>query len=76
MYQVGPWRRDGTRLLQELYEQNSFLIPLDDQGTWFRHHHLFRDYLRKQLGKTLTLKYLLYREKVNPLGESNSRNSL
>lgn len=45
---------DGNRLLQELYEQNGFLIALDDQGTWFRYHHLFRDYLRKKLGKSET----------------------
>jgi len=40
---------DGNRLLKELYDQNSFLVPLDDEGTWFRYHQLFGDYLRKKL---------------------------
>ena len=45
---------NGNRLLQELYEQNSFLVALDDQGTWFRYHHLFKDYLHKKLGNRET----------------------
>lgn len=28
---------------------NLFLIPLDDERTWFRYHHLFTDYLRRKL---------------------------
>jgi LuxR family maltose regulon positive regulatory protein len=40
---------DGNRLLKELYGQNSFLIALDDEGIWFRYHHLFSDFLRKRL---------------------------
>ena len=42
---------DGSRLLKELYDQNCFLVALDDEGTWFRYHHLFLDFLRKKLGK-------------------------
>jgi LuxR family transcriptional regulator, maltose regulon positive regulatory protein len=42
---------DGSRLLKELYEQNSFLIALDETNTWFRFHHLFRDFLREKLKK-------------------------
>lgn len=42
---------DGNRLLKELYDQNSFLVALDDEGTWFRYHHLFGDFLRKKLEK-------------------------
>lgn len=42
---------DGSRLLKELYDENSFLVALDDEGTWFRYHHLFRDFLQKKLEK-------------------------
>lgn len=45
---------DGDRLLNELYNQNSFLVALDDEGTWFRYHHLFGDFLRKELEKLET----------------------
>jgi LuxR family maltose regulon positive regulatory protein len=43
---------DGSRLLKELYDQNGFLVALDDEGTWFRYHHLFLDFLRKKLEKS------------------------
>lgn len=42
---------DGSRLLKELFDQNSFLIALDETRTWFRFHHLFRDFLREKLNK-------------------------
>ena len=32
-------------ILRELEQAHLFLIPLDDQGHWFRYHHLFADYL-------------------------------
>jgi LuxR family maltose regulon positive regulatory protein len=40
---------DGSRLLKELYLQNSFLVALDYEGIWFRYHPLFLDFLRKKL---------------------------
>jgi len=40
---------NGNRLLNELYEQNSFLVALDNEGIWFRYHHLFSDFLKKKL---------------------------
>jgi len=36
-------------LLKELYQSNLFLIPLDDEGQWFRYHHLFADLLQAHL---------------------------
>jgi LuxR family maltose regulon positive regulatory protein len=37
----------GSRfLLESLYNANLFLVPLDDQGRWYRYHHLFADLLR------------------------------
>ncbi len=41
----------GGRLLKELYEQNSFLVALDQEDLWFRYHHLFLDFLRKRLSE-------------------------
>lgn len=37
---------DSEALLQYLREHQVFLVPLDDQGIWFRYHHLFSDLLR------------------------------
>ncbi len=38
----------GDRL-RDLAESNLLVIPLDDDRTWFRYHHLFRDLLRSEL---------------------------
>lgn len=35
--------------LQYLQEHNLFLLPLDNEGEWFRYHSLFSDLLRKRL---------------------------
>jgi LuxR family maltose regulon positive regulatory protein len=39
-------------ILDYLRECNLFLVLLDDEGTWFRYHHLFRDVLRHRLRQT------------------------
>jgi LuxR family maltose regulon positive regulatory protein len=37
---------NGRSLLEQLYQDNLFLLPLDDEGQWYRYHHLFADLLR------------------------------
>lgn len=39
----------GADLVTELRRANLFLTPLDDQGTWFSYHQLFRQLLRNRL---------------------------
>lgn len=42
--------RDGSaRRLRELARTNLFLVPLDDNGHWYRFHHLFATLLRAEL---------------------------
>jgi LuxR family maltose regulon positive regulatory protein len=38
-------------ILQRLEQANLFLFALDEQGTWYRYHHLFRDFLQTRLLK-------------------------
>ena len=38
--------------LESLKRSNLFLVPLDDDGIWYRYHHLFRDLLRRELLET------------------------
>lgn len=38
-------RADGQTLLEKCFHANLFLVPLDDEGRWYRFHHLFRDLL-------------------------------
>nr|WP_298139153.1 LuxR C-terminal-related transcriptional regulator [uncultured Pseudomonas sp.] len=37
---------DSADILQHLQAHQVFLVPLDEQGKWFRYHHLFSDLLR------------------------------
>ena len=37
---------DSAAMLQHLQAHQVFLVPLDEQGHWFRYHHLFSDLLR------------------------------
>ena len=45
-------QRSSSSILDQLERTNLFVIPLDDEGGWYRYHHLFRDFLRNQLDKT------------------------
>ncbi|MCX8061681.1 MAG: LuxR C-terminal-related transcriptional regulator [Anaerolineales bacterium] len=38
-------RSDSAWLLEQLLTSNLFLTPLDDEGHWYRYHHLFADML-------------------------------
>jgi ATP/maltotriose-dependent transcriptional regulator MalT len=39
-------------ILEYLEQANLFLVALDEQGCWYRYHHLFRDFLQSRLRKT------------------------
>jgi LuxR family maltose regulon positive regulatory protein len=40
---------DGSAMLEGLERSNLFVVPLDDQRTWYRYHHLFAEALRARL---------------------------
>jgi LuxR family maltose regulon positive regulatory protein len=42
---------DSSAILGQLEKENLFLIPLDDEGIWYRYHHLFASYLRTELNE-------------------------
>lgn len=42
-------RTDGTAVLERLLNANVFLIPLDDEGRWYRYHQLFAELLAERL---------------------------
>ncbi|HEX7434893.1 MAG TPA: AAA family ATPase [Anaerolineaceae bacterium] len=44
---------DGQSVLMALHRANIFVIPLDDEGLWFRYHHLFADLLKARLRQSL-----------------------
>ena len=44
----------GQNFIRWLHDDNLFLVTLDDQGQWFRFHHLFRSLLQNLLREQLT----------------------
>ncbi len=42
---------DAEMVLASLVRSNLFLSPLDEEGCWFRYHHLFAEFLRQRLHK-------------------------
>ena len=44
-------RRDALNMLMRLQSEQLFIIGLDEQGEWFRYHHLFAEYLQGRLAK-------------------------
>lgn len=45
-------QQDSQVILDQVEQENLFLIPLDDDRQWYRYHHLFADLLRKSLKQT------------------------
>ncbi len=41
--------QDGKELVRTIQQNNLFVIPLGQDGSWFRYHHLFRDFLRQRM---------------------------
>jgi len=42
----------GQATLERLERANLFIIPLDNERSWYRYHHLFADLLRQRLQQT------------------------
>lgn len=42
-------REDSWQILDELERLSALIFPVDSGRTWYRHHHLFADFLRAQL---------------------------
>lgn len=59
-------RSNSSALLEGLFNANLFLVPLDDEGHWYRYHHLFADLLR-------TLRSVFHEEKTAELHQRASR---
>jgi LuxR family maltose regulon positive regulatory protein len=40
---------DGQAILESLEQANLLIVPLDDEGRWYRYHHLFAEVLQVRL---------------------------
>ncbi len=41
--------QDWNQLMESIFHNNLFVLPVDDEYQWLRYHHLFRDFLRSTL---------------------------
>lgn len=53
-------RQDGRDMLRRLQGEQLFIIPLDEQGEWFRYHHLFAEFLQERVIKRGDPAHLLH----------------
>lgn len=53
-------RQDGHEMLRRLKGEQLFVIPLDEQGVWFRYHHLFAEFLQGRLARRGDSAHLLH----------------
>lgn len=44
-------KQDAWANMKKLVQLSAFIIPMDREGTWFRYHHLFSEYLFETLRK-------------------------
>ncbi len=45
---------DAADILEYVYRNNLFLIPLDGERTWYRYHHLLSEAIRKETGSSIS----------------------
>ncbi|WP_394236965.1 LuxR C-terminal-related transcriptional regulator [Pseudomonas anguilliseptica] len=53
-------RTDGAQILKRLQTAQLFIIALDEQGEWFRYHHLFAEFLQGRLSRAGDPTHLLH----------------
>ncbi len=44
----------SQEMLETLVRANLFVVPLDEEGFWYRYHHLFGDVLRQRLTRSVS----------------------
>ncbi len=57
-------RADSGDILTQLERDNLFVIPMDEEGIWYRYHPLFSDHLLAELKRDATDKYAILHEKA------------
>jgi LuxR family transcriptional regulator, maltose regulon positive regulatory protein len=49
VFGAAPGEEHWSTLIREVLQNNLFVLRVENQGTWLRYHHLFRDFLQAQI---------------------------
>jgi LuxR family transcriptional regulator, maltose regulon positive regulatory protein len=63
-------RSDSQQLLHTFEQANLFIVPLDQDRTWYRYHHLFSDLLRHRLRTVKTQSEILLHRRASEWHEA------
>ena len=66
---------NSKQILQELIDANLFLIPLNEEQSWFRYHHLFRDFLELCLKEARLAQISILHQRAASWFEENGKDS-
>ncbi len=64
---------DGATLLDVVDRSNLFLIPLDQEGRWYRYHHLFAEFLQNELRRSEDFSYADVCQRASEWSETQGR---
>ncbi len=68
------WHASGEgsqAVLEHLERSNLFVVSLDDEGQWYRYHHLFADLLRSRLSRSQPAEVTTLHRKASAWHEAN-----
>jgi LuxR family maltose regulon positive regulatory protein len=66
---------NSKQILQKLIDANLFLIPLNEEQSWFRYHHLFRDFLELCLKEDRPEHITVLHQRASSWFEENGKDS-
>jgi ATP/maltotriose-dependent transcriptional regulator MalT/DNA-binding SARP family transcriptional activator len=46
---IYPDSQNWKSLIEDILQNNLFVLPVENEGTWLRYHHLFKDFLQTRL---------------------------
>lgn len=62
---------NAPAILEQLEKANLFLVPLDQEGRWYRYHHLFADILRFRLSRSFPDQVAILQQRAAKWFEKN-----
>ncbi|NTV90116.1 MAG: hypothetical protein HGA22_07120, partial [Clostridiales bacterium] len=62
---------NGREMLERLSSNNAFILAMDNEGNWYRYHHLYAEFLREKLDREGTVEQSSLHERAGEWYERN-----